>query len=119
MFSALMFTIYTVYPLRNDFVMKVISKAQYRKLKEEDKKERNYLVVPSNNDSMKFVLNEYKTKKRYGEKLITIIKGDGVDKPLRQWLKKDHSLREDDSLFYDPVGDFQRPAGLAYQGILL
>ena len=32
--------LYTVYPLRNDFVMKVISKAEFNKLNDKDKEER-------------------------------------------------------------------------------
>ena len=68
---------YTLYsmliriPTRNDFSnLQYISQTQYKKLKDEEKKENNYLVNERNN--MKIILNEYKTSKKYGENVISI-----------------------------------------------
>jgi len=69
----LLISIYVKYPFRNDVAnMSVISKRQYNKLKIEEKTENNYLVVEKN--KMSFVLNEYKTSKKYNEKIIPIDK---------------------------------------------
>ena len=102
--------LYTVYPLRNDFVMKVVSKAEFKKMSEKDKEERNYLVVPSNGHTMFFVLNEYKTRRNYGEKRVLIMDAE-VQKALKLWLKRTpHS-----SLFVDYTKglDEGRPADSA------
>ena len=97
--------LYTVYPLRNDYVMKVVSKAEFNKLSEKDKEQMNYLVVPSNGHTMFFVLNEYKTRRKYGEKRVFIMDAE-VQKVLRLWLKRtSHS-----SLFVDPIKGFDKPA---------
>jgi hypothetical protein len=97
--------LYTVYPLRNDYVMKVVSKAEFNKLSEKDKEQMNYLVVPSNGHTMFFVLNEYKTRRKYGEKRVLIMDAE-VQKVLRLWLKRtSHS-----SLFVDPIKGFDKPA---------
>ena len=97
--------LYTVYPLRNDYVMKVVSKAEFNKLSEKDKEQMNFLVVPSNGHTMFFVLNEYKTRRKYGEKRVLIMDAE-VQKVLRLWLKRtSHS-----SLFVDPIKGFDKPA---------
>ena len=68
---------YTLYsmlvkiPTRNDFSnLLYISQTQYKKLKDEEKAENNYLVNERNN--MKIILNVYKTAKKYGENVIVI-----------------------------------------------
>ena len=68
---------YTLYsmlvriPTRNDFSnLLYISQTQYKKLKDEEKVENNYLVDQRGN--MKIILNQYKTSKKYGEKIISI-----------------------------------------------
>eukprot|EP01043_Picozoa_sp_COSAG02_P047106 COSAG02_NODE_4479_length_5316_cov_1484.345218_4_plen_307_part_00 len=77
--------LYSKYPLRNDWSnTKVISKTEYNKLGEEEKKQGNYLVKHNTNKYF-FVLNEYKTSKKYGEKNIEI--DEDVLKPLRRWLR--------------------------------
>lgn len=97
--------LYTVYPLRNDYVMKVVSKAEFNKLSEKDKEKMNYLVVPSNGHTMFFVLNEYKTRRKYGEKRVFIMDAE-VQKVLRLWLKRtSHS-----SFFVDPIKGFDKRA---------
>ena len=69
----LLISIYSKYPFRNDVSgMSVISKRQYNKLSLEDKTANNYVVVEKN--KMSFVLNEYKTSKKYHEKIIPIDK---------------------------------------------
>ena len=103
--------LYTVYPLRNDFTMKIVSKQTYNKLTTDDKKGQNYLVVPSRsrgaNPQMFFVLNEYKTRKKYGEKKVDI-KDPEIITGLKVWLK--HRPTQTDSLFYDSGRDFSVPA---------
>ena len=68
---------YTLYsmliriPTRNDFSnLLYISQTQYKKLKDEEKEQNNYLVNERNN--MKIILNQYKTAKKYGENVISI-----------------------------------------------
>eukprot|EP01051_Picozoa_sp_SAG22_P033450 SAG22_NODE_14653_length_368_cov_13.550186_2_plen_86_part_01 len=79
--------LYTIYPLRNDFTMKIVSKQAYNKLTTDDKKGQNYLVVPAGaNPQMFFVLNEYKTRKKYGEKKVDI-KDPEIITSLKIWLK--------------------------------
>ena len=90
--------LYTVYPLRNDYVMQVISKATFNTLSDNDKSEKNYLVVPSKKGNMFFVLNEYKTRRKYGEKNLPIDDNE-ISKSLKLWLaRRDKS--ESDSLFF-------------------
>lgn len=81
------FTIFNIYvriPLRNDIsFMESINKRLYNKLNEEDKKSKNYLVLEKNN--MYFVLNKYKTSKKYEELKIDIPKD--LKKLLRYFIK--------------------------------
>ena len=72
------------YPLRNDLAgMKYISKTNYNKLTEDNKKENNYLVKNKNN--LMAILNVYKTSKKYGEKVIEI--SPEVSKVLRMYIR--------------------------------
>ena len=81
------FTIFNIYvrlPMRNDVAgMEVINKRVYNKLNEEDKKSKNFLVLEKNN--MYFVLNKYKTSKKYEELKIDIPKD--LKKLLRYFIK--------------------------------
>tara|TARA_R100000654_G_scaffold75180_1_gene111839 strand:- start:4330 stop:5409 length:1080 start_codon:yes stop_codon:yes gene_type:complete len=80
----IIFNIYTRLPLRNDVAgMEAISKRAYNKLKEDEKKSKNYLVVEKSN--MFFVLNKYKTAKKYEELKIDI--PADLKKLLRYYLK--------------------------------
>tara|TARA_R110001592_G_scaffold353717_3_gene652800 strand:+ start:553 stop:1518 length:966 start_codon:yes stop_codon:yes gene_type:complete len=80
-----LFSIYSKYPMRNDVSeMEAISKRDYNKLNEEDKKSKNYLVVHKN--GMFFVLNKYKTSKKY-EELKIEIDDPQVKKLLRYYLR--------------------------------
>jgi len=82
------FTIYNILiriPLRNDLAgMSVISKTEYNKLTDKQKEDDNYLVVYKN--KLEFVLNEYKTSRKYKEKIISIPKD--LEKILRMYLRK-------------------------------
>jgi len=81
-----LFNIYSRMPMRNDVAgMTAINQAAYKKLSEEDKKENNYLVVPSKGQ-LYFVLNQYKTAKKYKELDLPIEDAD-LRKILRYYLK--------------------------------
>ena len=78
------FSIHTKLPLRNDLAdMISITKRAYNKLSETDKKEHNYLVVEKT--KMWFVLNKYKTSKKYEELKIDIPKD--LEKTIRIYLR--------------------------------
>jgi len=70
--------------MRNDVAgMEAISKRQYNKLTDEEKKEKNYLVVEKT--KMKMILNKYKTSKKYEENIIDIPKD--LEKLLRLYIR--------------------------------
>lgn len=83
------FTIFSIYirmPMRNDVAgMEAISKRAYNKLSETEKKEKNFLVVSK--DGLFFVLNKYKTAKKY-EELKLPIEDKSLKKLLRFYIKK-------------------------------
>ncbi len=82
--SYILFNIYTRLPMRNDLAgMEAINKRAYNKLSEEDKKEKNYLVV--NKNKMFMVLNNYKTSAKYKELDIDIPKD--LEKLLRLYIR--------------------------------
>ena len=81
--------LYSKYPLRNDWAdVRVITKTDYNKLGADEKKGANFLVKHDTNKYF-FVLNEYKTSKKYGEKNIEI--DADVLKPLRKALRHNDS----------------------------
>jgi hypothetical protein len=81
-----LFNIYSRMPMRNDVAgMSAINQAAYKKLSEDEKKENNYLVVPSKGQ-IYFVLNQYKTSKKYKE-LDLPIEDPNLRKILRYYLK--------------------------------
>ena len=63
--------LFTVLPLRNEFVMTVVSKSAFNKLTPAEKEKGNYFVAPQKGP-MFLVINQYKTSKRYGEKTIEL-----------------------------------------------
>jgi len=82
--SYILFNIYTRLPMRNDLAgMEAINKRTYNKLKEEDKKERNYLVI--NKNKMFMVLNQFKTSAKYKQINIDIPKD--LEKLLRLYIR--------------------------------
>ena len=90
---------FTILPLRNEFVMTVISKTAFNKLTPEEKQKGNYFVAPAK-ASMFLVINQYKTSKRYGEKIIEVVDPELIN-ALKVWLT--HRPEGTSSLFFDPV----------------
>lgn len=79
-----LFSILIRIPTRNDQAgMILISKKMYNKLKEEDKKAHNYLLMEKS--SMKFIYNQYKTAKKYAENIVDIPKD--LEKILRMYIR--------------------------------
>jgi len=96
----ILFNIYTRLPLRNDVSeMTITTKRDYNKLKEDEKKEHNYLVVEKN--KMFFVLNQFKTSSKYKELDIDIPKD--LEKLLRFYIKV-NGLTNGDVLFTSSTG---------------
>ena len=88
-------------PIRNDMAgMELITKTQYNKLSEDQKKTTNYLVKEKNN--MFLVLNEYKTAKKYGEKKIDVPKD--LIKIFRMYIKLTNK-EPGDVLFVSSTGN--------------
>ena len=72
-------------PLRNDLSnMILIKKTQYNKLSDKEKQKNNYLVMEKG--LLKFILNDYKTSKKYKEKILNIPKD--LEKILRMYIKR-------------------------------
>lgn len=71
-------------PLRNDYIMEIISEADYKRLDEAGKKATNYLVV-KNSANKYFSIGEYKTSGKYGVKTFPI--GKNLNRVLNMWLK--------------------------------
>tara|TARA_B100001094_G_C18196316_1_gene811491 strand:+ start:19452 stop:20381 length:930 start_codon:yes stop_codon:yes gene_type:complete len=72
-------------PMRNDLSNLIkISKKEYNKLTEKEKEENNYLVIEKT--AMKFIMNDYKTSKKYKEKIINIPKD--LEKIIRMYIRK-------------------------------
>ncbi len=87
-------------PTRNDMAgQKYITYAMYRRLKEEDKINNNYLVKKK--EGMFGVYNEYKTSSKYGEKIINIPKD--LEKILNMYIRTT-GKKAGDYLFINSVG---------------
>lgn len=72
-------------PLRLEYGdMKVISWADYNKMEQSEREKDNYLVVRSRNNKA-FSLGDYKTKGKYGIKIIPV--GKKLNSVLNVWLK--------------------------------
>lgn len=71
-------------PLRNDYIMDIISLSDYNRLSEDKRKKQNFLVV-KNKLSKFFSLGEFKTSDKFGIKEITV--GKTLNKVLNVWLK--------------------------------
>ncbi len=82
---ATLFQILIKYPLRNDLAgLTLVSKAGEKKLTQEDKMARNYLV--KDGDEFIIVDNVYKTSKKYGENRIPI-KDTDLNTALRSFIR--------------------------------
>ncbi len=80
----IIYNIYTRIPLRNDISgMQVISKREYNKLSESEKKEKNHLVI--NKNTMFMELNKFKTSAKYES--ITIPISKDLEKLLRFYIR--------------------------------
>lgn len=82
-----MINIYKYYQFRNDVAgMEVFPNKVFDEIEEDERATRNYLVLGKPPESMSFVLNNYKTSKKYGEKVIEIEnrKLQGI---LKEWIK--------------------------------
>ena len=78
------FNIYLHIPLRNDVVDLIkITKRDFNKLTDDNKKENNYIVFENNN--MFFSIGKYKTDKTYSTKIIEIPKE--LQKVIRFWKR--------------------------------
>jgi len=75
-------------PLRNDYIMEIISDSDYKRLTEKQKTNQNYLVIKNKNNKY-FSLGEYKTSDKYGIKEIKL--GKILNKIINIWLKYNKS----------------------------
>ena len=79
--------------------MEIITKREYNKLSEEQKSSTNYLRLDKG--SLKFILNDYKTSKKYKEKVLDIPKD--LEKLLRFYMRV-NKLEAGDVLFTSGTG---------------
>lgn len=89
-----LFSIYARMPLRNDVGgMNAILKKTYDSYTDEKKKEKNYLVVSARamNANFTFILNDYKTNRKYGT-LELPIEDKQLKAVLRRFLKVNETL---------------------------
>ena len=92
-------------PLRNDYIMKVVTSSQYNTLSEKQREETNYLIV-KNKSNKTFSLGNYKTKDKYGIKEIKV--GKSLNKVLNIWLK----YNKTDNLLLNSKGESMTANGL-------
>jgi hypothetical protein len=76
---------YLTFSLRNDFAnMKVLKRAEYKKLPRKEKEENNFLILAPSNRKY-FYINQYKNKRYLGEKVLEI--PSKLNKVINLWLK--------------------------------
>jgi hypothetical protein len=81
-----MINIYKHYAFRNDVAgMEIFPNRIFNEILEEERMEHNYLVIGKPPESMSFVLNDYKTSAKYGEKVFEIM-NDELQEILRDWI---------------------------------
>lgn len=96
----ILYNIYTRLPMRNDVSgMTITTKRLYNKLSDKEKESNNYLVVEKN--KMFFVLNQFKTSKKYKELDIDVPKD--LEKLLRFYIRV-NKLSNGDVLFTSSTG---------------
>jgi len=95
-------------PTRLDYDMEIISKTEFDKLDDDEKKENNYLVITSRNNKM-FSFNEYKTSGKYGQNDVKV--GKKLNSVLNIWLK----YNKTDSLLLNSKGEPLSANGLGKQ----
>tara|TARA_R110000796_G_scaffold2832_7_gene10827 strand:+ start:5066 stop:6037 length:972 start_codon:yes stop_codon:yes gene_type:complete len=112
-FSLLQFfvlvNLYSKMPLRNDVAdgMKTISKANFNKLSEKEQTGLNWLLVEKT--KLSFVLNNYKSNKTYGQKIIPI-EDASLKRLLRYYIKVNGGVGE--ILFKNTKGEAMSRNGL-------
>ena len=81
-----LFNIYARMPMRNSVGggMEAIQKRAYNKLSEEERKDKNWLLIEKN--KLSFILNDHKTNKAYGQ-LNLPIEDKSLKKIIRFYLK--------------------------------
>lgn len=93
-----LFSVYARMPMRNDLAgMNAVLKKTYDSYSDEKKKEKNYLVVSGRSPSANFtfILNDYKTNRKYGILELPI-----EDKQLKAVLRRFLNINE---TLYKPV----------------
>jgi hypothetical protein len=102
---ATIIAIHSEFPFRNDLAdVKIIGKKGYEeKVKSGEDKGFNWLILDGNN--YQFVLNEYKTKRKYGM-IIGDVETPLVKEQLKKWIKLGHfgDELEDTYLFSNEEG---------------
>ena len=69
----LLLSLFIQYPFRNNMRnLKIITYSKYNKLKEEDKKHRNFFIKRQRPLNYWFSFNDYKTEGKYGERFVKI-----------------------------------------------
>lgn len=82
-----MINIYKYYQFRNDVAgMEVFPHSVFDEIEAEERRNTNYLVLGKPQGSMSFVLNQYKTSKKYGEKEIEITSPE-LREILKNWVR--------------------------------
>ena len=77
---------YRYLPMRNDFAnMRVLSTRKYNSLSTDVQETNNYLVG-THTTGFKFYINDYKTKKTFGNKIIDIPKD--LEREIKKYLKQ-------------------------------
>ena len=72
-------------PMRNDLSnLEKISRREYNKLTDKQKEDNNYLVIDKT--KLEFIMNDYKTSKKYKEKVISVPKD--LEKIIRMYIRK-------------------------------
>lgn len=83
-----MINIYKHHQFRNDVAnMEIFFNKIYEEIDEEEKVKHNYLLLGKPPESMSFVLNQYKTSKKYGEKFIEVQHPELQD-ILKEWINR-------------------------------
>ena len=82
-----MINIYKYYQFRNDVAgMEIFPDKLFDEIDAEERSKNNYLVLGKPQGSMSFVLNNYKTSKKYGEKEIEL-ESPHLQVILKNWIR--------------------------------
>ena len=89
------YALYTLFPSRREDDYRLMKLTYYDKIEDLDEN-FNYLQIQKNND-MKFIFNQYKTKKRYGQQIYNV--PEKITSILHSYINQ-NALKELDYLFY-------------------